>query len=344
MGHRRTRALILLGCALGVAVRANADVAMLDAFAAPLRAGEFARLEDQLAQLAREKPRDEDGAPLLEQTLDRLAAALLSDETLTPLLARWGEAAPHSRFEPLVRAHVEVRLAWRERGGGWARSVRPSAWPAWYAHLDRADAALATATKRAPELAEAPAERVWVAVLRGRPSAEIRAHFDAALRIDPTSELAHRNLLNALAERWGGSDAVMLAFARYTAEQHPEDARLGLLVHYAHLDIHARLPEGEARRYYRDPRVWAEVSHALSRLQQAYPASLWAHNSLAFVAGQAGQREVALHEFRWIGRSWDPTVWNEDLSEFDRVHAWALMAARPSPLDGSGRSNSPTAP
>jgi tetratricopeptide (TPR) repeat protein len=337
MGRRRARAL-LLASALAVAGRAGADVARLDAFVAPLRVGEFARLEDRLDRLAREKPRDEDGAPLLPQVIERLTAALASDETLTPLLARWAQAAPRSRFEPLVRARLEVRFAWRERRGDYAHEVPEHAWPAWYAHLDRADAVLAEAAQRAPDLAQAHAERVWVALLRGRPPEEIRAHFDTALRIDPTNELAHANLLTALTPRWGGSETALLAFARHAAQQHPEDARLGLLVHHAHREIWTKLPEADARRYYREPAVWDEVSRALQRLIDAYPTSGWAHNSLALVAGQAGQKDVALHEFRWIAGRWDPTVWSDGYSDFQRVRAWALSSAGPAMARSAARA------
>jgi len=324
---RSTRALLWLGCALAVAAPASADVARLDAFAAPLRAGEFARLEELLDQVVREKPRDADGALLLPQVIERLTAALASDETLTPLLARWAEAVPRSRFEPLVRSRLEVRFAWRKRGAGYGGEVPESAWPGWYAHLARADAALAEATERAPDLAEAPAERVWVALLRGRPTGEIRAHFYAALRIEPTNELAHRNLLSALTPRWGGSDNAVLEFARFVSKQHPDDVRLGLLVHQAHLEVRSGLPDSDAKDYYREDAVWEEVSRVLSRLIDAYPASGWGHNTLAFIAGQAGQKAAALHEFRWIGRRWDPSVWGE-IREFDRVRGWALTAAR----------------
>jgi hypothetical protein len=321
--------VLLLSCALAIGGRADADVAALDAFVAPLREGEFARLEHELARLAREKPRDADGAPLFPLVVERLTASLASDETLTPLLGRWREAAPRSRFEPLVRARLEVRFAWRARGGDYAHEVPESAWPNWHAHLDRADAALAEAATRAPDLAEPHAERVWVALLRGRPQEEIRAHYDAALRIEPGSELAHRNLLTALTPRWGGSDDAMLAFARYTAQQHPEDARLGLLVHHAHREIAASLSEDVARRYYRAPAVWEEVSHALLRLIEAHPDSVWGHNSLAYVAGLAARKDVALREFRWLGGRWDRTVWNDDHAEFRRVRTWVLMTAGP---------------
>ena len=329
------RALLLLSCAFAFGGRASADVATLDAFVAPLRAGEFTRLEEQLDTLAREKPRDTDGAPLLPLVVERLTAALASDETLTPLISRWAEAAPRSRFEPLVRARLEVRFAWRARGGGYAGEVPENAWPAWHAHLDRADAALAEAVKRAPALAEAPAERVWVALLRDRPREEIRAHFDAALRIEPTHELAHRNLLTALTRRWGGTDDAMLAFARYTAQQHPEDARLGLLVRYAHSEIAAQLSDSDLKLYYQQPAVWEEVSHALSCLIEAYPASVWGHNSLAFVAGLTAHKDVALHEFRWLAGRWDPTVWN-DHAEFLRVRTWVLTTAGPAASRSAG--------
>lgn len=104
--------------------------------------------------------------------------------------------------------------------------------------------------------------------------------------------------------------------------------RLGLLVHHAHLEIRARLPDSDAKLYYREAAVWEEVSRALSRLIDAYPSSGWGHNSLAFIAGQASQKAVALHEFRWIGRRWDPSVWDE-LGEFDRFRSWVLITAGP---------------
>jgi hypothetical protein len=159
----------------------------------------------------------------------------------------------------------------------------------------------------------------------------VRAQFDAALRIDPACELAYRNLMYALAPRWGGTNEALLEFARRAAREHPTDARLGLLVHFAHLDVQGGLGEAEHRVYYRDPAVWSEVSDALRRLIDAHPGSRWGHNSLALMAMRAGKRDVALHEFRWIGRRWHSGVWNGDLSRFEQARYWALESARAAP-------------
>jgi tetratricopeptide (TPR) repeat protein len=329
MGRNAAR-VILLSCVLAVAGRASADTAAakLDAFVAPLRAGQFEQLEEQLARLARENTRDEEGAPLLPQVIERLTAAVATDETLTPLLARWAKAAPRSRFEPWVRSKLEVRFAWRARGANYANDVEQDAWPAWYAHLDLADAALAEAAKRAPDLADPHAQRVWVALLRGRPKQELRTHFEAALRIDPTNESAHNYLLTALTPRWGGTHEAVLAFARHAVEQHPEDVRLGLLLNRAHFEVIGDLPEPEIQRHFRGPGVWEELSRVLTRFLDAYPDSLWGHNVLALVSGYAGKKDIALREFRWIDGRWDPKVW-EDHGEFRRIHAWASTAAGP---------------
>ena len=317
----RLRALLLLSCALAVGGRASADVATLDAFVAPRAGGRVraASRSSSIGSRARSRATRTE-SPLLPagRRAAHRGARQRRDADSADRALGGGRASLALRAARARAAGGALRVARARRAAMPGRSPRTPGRPGT-PHLDRADAALAEAAKRAPELSRRHRRSAcgWRCCV-SRPREEIRAHFDAALRIEPDDELAHRNLLTALTRRWGGTDDAALGFARYTAQQHREDARLGLLVRYAHSEVAARLSDADLKLYYRQPAVWEEVSHALSRLIEAYPDSVWGHNSLAFVAGLTAHKDVALREFRWLAGRWDPTVWN-DHAEFLRV-------------------------
>jgi hypothetical protein len=115
----------------------------LDAF----RRGHFYELDATLDRFAKDDVHMNTGERATDVLIARLEQMLAADETLVPQLEHWRKTSKRRPWAELGQAAREQALAWRARD---ARSVSPAAWPAFSAHLESAEAALARALKIAP--------------------------------------------------------------------------------------------------------------------------------------------------------------------------------------------------
>jgi len=105
-----------------------------------------------------------------------------------------------------------IKAAWAARGNGWANQVKPEGWQGFEASLERARECLMVAWKVAPNLPEAPAEMITVAMGQSNREGEtVRTWFDRAIDAQFDYGDAFDKLRWALMPRWGGSHEEILA-------------------------------------------------------------------------------------------------------------------------------------
>jgi hypothetical protein len=105
---------------------------------------------------------------------------------------------------------VEVQLAWDARGRGWAREVKRDGWAGFRKHLGLARDALIRAWERSPQLPEAPAEMIDVAMGAGDELGERTiTWFERATAAQVDYQFAYDKMSWSVTPRWGGSHAAM---------------------------------------------------------------------------------------------------------------------------------------
>ncbi|HEY8241697.1 MAG TPA: hypothetical protein VIH35_09630 [Kiritimatiellia bacterium] len=110
-----------------------------------------------------------------------------------------------------VEGYLEIDLAWRSRGSGWASEVTEKGWKGFREHLDKARAALTAAWELRPDCPEAPAEMITVC-MGGGTDEEVREWFDHAVEAQFDYLPAYDKYIWALRPRWGGSHQAMYDF------------------------------------------------------------------------------------------------------------------------------------
>ncbi|WP_435135795.1 hypothetical protein [Actinacidiphila sp. bgisy144] len=176
-------------------------------------------------------------------------AAADGDEDLTFLVEGVGDIAqveqwtrevadadPGDTLALLVSGARHVEWAWQARGRASGAHVSAEQWKVFRERLLVAEEQLYEVAEREPSWA-APWYFLQVSgrgLGVGQEAAERR--FEAVCRRAPGHVAAHRQHLQQLCAKWGGSQERMHAFARRSALAAPEGSGLGQLVAQAHLE------------------------------------------------------------------------------------------------------------
>jgi hypothetical protein len=186
-------------------------------------------------------------------------------------LAEWAAARPASSLPWLFRGAQGIDWAWKARGNGRARTVAEDAWPVFYARLVEADRDLARAAALDDEDPTPHAEGIRIALGLQLGPAEKRKRFTEAIRRFRWHRTAHALMIQATADKWGGSEREMFEFARWASSQAPEGSDIHVTIPLAHLEQWLSLPAKSAdgqpvqSRYFRDGQVRAEIWRAADR-------------------------------------------------------------------------------
>jgi hypothetical protein len=221
------------------------------------------------------------------------------DGELTVMAAR----APDDPLPRLLLGARAVNRAWAARGSGRASTVSREGFDQFHALLAEAEEHLYAAA-RLDRRSAAPWHFLLVSGrgLEVGPAVSLR-RFEAVLARDPAHFGAHRQRLQQLCKKWGGSHEEMHAFAR-DAMLGSSDPRIGILVAEAHIENWQSLGGGTAgKAYMREPAVCQSLAEAADR-SIGHPGYAPArdpylgHNMFAFaftVSGQlpAGRRAFA---------------------------------------------------
>ncbi len=224
-------------------------------------------------------------------------------------LDEWVAARPGSALPLLFRGSHSKNWAWEARGAGLAKTVKEDAWPLFHARLVEADRDLAKAAALDERDPVPWAQSMIVARGLSLGQSELRRRFDEAHRRDPLNGGACVNMIQGAARKWGGSNEVMLQFARWASGEAPDGHSVHKVVALAHIEMWVDSTKGDAQRtYFQSQSVKQEVLAAARRsiLSPAYGQSgsvlSWAdRNVFAFCFRLMQQYEAQLEQMRLIG-------------------------------------------
>ncbi|MDG9700710.1 hypothetical protein [Streptomyces sp. DH37] len=245
---------------------------------------------------------------------ERLASAADGDELCrlvwhvsdTPGMAAWMggvlEREPDGTLALLTAGAHHVQWAWEARTGARASQVSREQFRIFHQRLEVAEDLLYRVAEREPDWV-APWFMLQVSgrgLQVGREIARLR--FEATVRRSPGHLGAHRQHLQQVCAKWGGSHEEMHAFARDSMLAAPEGSPLGELVALAHLEHWLDLEPGQDAEYIGRPDVRAQLLEAADR-SIGHPAfgrpSDWigVHNTFAMALSLAGERGAAAAAF-----------------------------------------------
>lgn len=205
---------------------------------------------------------------------------------------------PDSVLPLLLSGARHISWGWEARTGARAQHVTEEQWQVFHERLFTAEEQLYEVAEREPGLL-APWYFLLISARGASHGPDVARHrFEAAERRSPGNPEVHRQRLQQLTAKWGGSHEEMHAFARAGMLAAPEGSPLGVLVAEAHLEHWLDLPDGEDHAYITDPGVAAQLHEAARRsvLHPAHgrpPGWLRSLNTFAMAFSLAGERQAA---------------------------------------------------
>ncbi|NUR26448.1 MAG: hypothetical protein HOV83_11470 [Catenulispora sp.] len=196
--------------------------------------------------------------------------------------------------------------AWELRTIYRASQVSEEQFREFHDHLRMAEEHLYTAAELDPESA-APWYTLCITSRGLEHGADVtRRRFEAGIRRAPGHVGLHRQMLQQLCAKWGGSREEMHAFAREALAGAPPGSGLGELVAQAHLEHWLDLEQGPDDAYIRNPSVVQELHQAAqaSVFHPAFAPTSTPYNALntfAMAFWLAGEKETAARLFERIG-------------------------------------------
>ncbi|WP_405009082.1 hypothetical protein [Kitasatospora sp. NBC_01539] len=237
----------------------------------------------------------------------------------TPGVEAWIPAAvaaePDSALPLLLSGARQIAWAWEARTSARAKYVSEEQWKTFHERLETAEAQLYEVAEREPQWL-APWYFLQISARGASLGADIgRYRFEAALRRRPDHLGSHRQRLQQVCAKWGGSHEEMHDFARTAMLSAPEGSPLGELVALAHLEHWLDLDPGDDRAYILRQDVRDELHEAADRSIR-HPAYArprgWksALNTFAMVFHLSGQPRAADLLFRELGGTVTESPWN----------------------------------
>ncbi|MBD0690025.1 hypothetical protein BG452_29345 [Streptomyces sp. CBMA123] len=206
--------------------------------------------------------------------------------------------APDDALPLLLSGARHVTWAWEARSGARAQHVTEEQWKLFHQRLDVAEEQLLEVAEREPSWL-APWYFLQISARGASLGPDVAtARFEAAVRRVPGHVGSHRQRLQQLCAKWGGSHEAMHEFARSSMLAAPEGSPLGELVALAHLERWLDLPDGEDHAYLTSPAVVAELQEAAFRSvlhPDFVPVRGWqgSFNSFAMAFSLADQPKTA---------------------------------------------------
>lgn len=216
------------------------------------RAGNWHALRERLFAVA-------DDGERLSTYVRRAADVPGVDRWMAPVL----EAETDSPLVQLFAGAHHVTWAWEARTAARAKDVSREQFRVFHERLRTAERFLYDAVEGLPGSA-APWYFLQISGRGLEVGPEVaRRRFEATVKRSPEHVGAHRQQLQQVCAKWGGSHEEMHAFARKAALEGRQGNPLGELVASAHVERWLDLPGGGAdTAYMRQPSVIAELHEA----------------------------------------------------------------------------------
>ncbi|MEU9040527.1 MULTISPECIES: hypothetical protein [unclassified Kitasatospora] len=266
-------------------------------------AGDWAALRPVLAAV-------EDGTELTH-----LVGAIADVPGVEEWTGRVLAETPDDTVALLLSGARQITWAWEARTGARAKQVTEEQWKLFHERLDTAEEQLLEAAEREPSWL-APWYFLQISARGASLGPEVATcRFEAAVRRSPDHGGSHRQRLQQLSAKWGGSHEEMHHFARSAMLAAPEGSHLGELVALAHLEHWLDLPDGEDHAYLTSPTVLAELQEAAFRsvLHPDFtPARGWqgSFNTFAMAFSLADQRKTARLLFEALDGAVTESPWH----------------------------------
>ncbi|MFI9001940.1 hypothetical protein [Streptomyces sp. NPDC053541] len=221
-------------------------------------------------------------------------------------IGRVVEAEPDAPLPKLVAGLRQVSWGWEARSALRARHVSREQFEVFHERLRTAETLLYEVAEREPSWVSP-----WYGLQMSGRGLEVgqvtaRRRFEAAVRRDPHHPGVHRQQLQQVCAKWGGSHEEMHAFAREAAFGAPAGTPLGQLVALAHVEHWLDLESGPDAAYMGGPRV-AEELHRAADHSYRHPdfaprtGRLEILNTFAMAFSLAGERDAARECFEATG-------------------------------------------
>ena len=136
---------------------------------------------------------------------------------------QWAEESPSCR-SLCFKAASEIDAAWAARGSGFADTVSSGDAMVFLLRLRGAQTTLERAIEHDPSSPEPWGLMLTVGMGLGAEIEESQQRFDEAHRRMPFHTYSVRAMTNLLLEKWGGSEAQALEFARWVDAEAPADS------------------------------------------------------------------------------------------------------------------------
>jgi hypothetical protein len=226
----------------------------------------------------------------------------------------------------VLRGLLELRLAWKSRGNGWASAVTPEGWKGFEEHLALARERLERAYSADPSCPEAAALLITVAMGEAHAAPdEPRLWFDRAVKAQFDYTSAHDRLARALLPRWGGSHQELMAFGRECAATKRYDTLVPWYLYQSLLWVCA--DETDYASVWARPGVYPELAESLRGLVSGGTFA-WREKEfrtvLTVVAWRAGAYDEAGAEYAKLRGSGDQGAFIELGTSYDEVGADVL--------------------
>lgn len=262
---------------------------------------------------------DIDGHTTEEDWKDRIAE-----------LERWVSASPGSVAARVALAKAYVNYAWNARGEGFSDTVSDSGWRLFEERLAKAKTILDEASALPSKCPESYVTMQQVAQGQGWDLDEFTALFEQARAFDPAYYYNYRVLANYLLPKWSGKDGAASKFAEESADR--VGGTEGDILYF---QIGAALMCGCNEQAEFNRMSWPRLKKGYAELEKKYGSSMVDLNSLALMATNHDDSELADATFKRIGQQWDKDTWiTEDYfnqskaGAAQRVAQWKVTQAR----------------
>ncbi|WP_415646217.1 hypothetical protein [Stackebrandtia soli] len=218
----------------------------------------------------------------------------------------WIEAEPRSFLPFLVGGAHAIKWAWLGRGTALAKNTLPAQFRIFERRLRKAHEFLTEAISRNPDDPTAWSELIICGRGMGLGIDEAVLRFNQALIRHRWHLDAHKNLLNQLLAKWGGSHELSCQFVEEATVDAPPSSGVSTVVVTAHLEHWVRLESGKDTEYLNSASTIASLRAAADRsvLHPDYRRRLgWQHdfNMFAMPFYQTEQWDLAGEMFDEIG-------------------------------------------
>lgn len=193
-------------------------------------------------------------------------------------LKEWTQKYPESGDALLCYGARLLQWSWSARGYGLGREVSDSEWKEFFKRLDKTKEILLKCIEKSPEDPTPWAYLIMVATWTSESEEVKYNYFNEAISRDANNWAAHMHMIIALSEKWGGSNADMIEFARSASENAPVGSDLKIILvkayieYWKYLDIFDDNPDG-AHAFILDEKIQSDII-------EAYNNSL-AHNDFS---------------------------------------------------------------